>query len=203
MSSMEEICLPPAITSKRRLPIYDPKFFGANASFVHRRTKSNQTRIIKVESPCPKILSEEELKPILLFFSEFLQKILPPASFLSDGIFNERGRKCGLWKYFYYDKKLRHEGVYMNGNQEGVWNYFYPTGELCSSVPYKNGRIHGNLKGYYKNGKLAAEISYVSGKMSGNFNTYYKNGKTDIEGKVENDQPTGIFRKYSSTDNRN
>jgi len=54
-------------------------------------------------------------------------------------LYNEKGKKHGVWELYYGNGQLSFRGNYVNGKRHGVWESFWSNGELCYRKEYNMG----------------------------------------------------------------
>ena len=79
-------------------------------------------------------------------------------------LYNEKGKKHGVWEDYYYDGKLFSRGNYVNGKRHGLSEFYYNNGQLSYRRNYVNGKIHGVCESYYDNGQLDYRKEYNMGE---------------------------------------
>jgi antitoxin component YwqK of YwqJK toxin-antitoxin module len=91
-------------------------------------------------------------------------------------------------EYFeeFENESLIGKGFIKKGKKEGLWSYFYDTGELKKEVEYINGIEHGKYKFFGKNGSLLFIGFYVNGSFNGEACEYYENGQLKETGEYRN-----------------
>lgn len=152
-----------------------------------------------------------------LFFSSevFAQKI---------NQFNTNGKRTGIWRKYYSNKKIRYEGEFKDGKEIGTFKFYdasstkHPTAVKQFSivsdsafVSFYNSKGKLRSKGamigkkrvgkwvyfFVKTGKLLAEESYTDGKLDGVLKNYYPNGKVTEETHYKNGLKNGTSKKFA------
>jgi antitoxin component YwqK of YwqJK toxin-antitoxin module len=54
---------------------------------------------------------------------------------------DRKGRKQGLWEYYYPNGQLHIKGSYVSGEKDGIWEYYYSDGDLDFKVLFENGKF--------------------------------------------------------------
>lgn len=63
------------------------------------------------------------------------------------------------------------------GRKQGVWKYFYGGGQLAGIKTYKNGEEEGPFVEYYSNKKIEKKGTKEGGEIVGEYEEYFVNGK--------------------------
>lgn len=136
---------------------------------------------------------------------------------------DEKGRKTGVWKKYYNNRKIRYQGQFKEGKEVGTFKFYsrassyhpviiknYSSVSDSASVQFFN--IDGNLKSngymigknregkweyFFSNGKKLSEEFYANGKLDGVLKNYYNNGKLTEETYYKNGLKNGISKKYT------
>jgi antitoxin component YwqK of YwqJK toxin-antitoxin module len=88
---------------------------------------------------------------------------------LAEGIYDEEGRRQGLWK-FYVDAgtgELKETGKYKNNLRVGTWKYYFIDGEIEQIGDFANDKPEGTWRWYYPNKQLRLEENYEDGFEEG------------------------------------
>ena len=113
----------------------------------------------------------------------------------------KEGRKKG--GEFYYtgfspQGNITSEGLYdLKGGKEGVWKFYSTNGILTEQGEYRDNKVQGDNKTYYKNGNIKAITPYKNGVLSGYYVEYHKNGKMSSQGWYKNNNQHGEWRFYA------
>lgn len=143
---------------------------------------------------------------------------------LAEGIFDEQGRRQGLWKFYYDTGELKEVGKYRNNlkegtwkyyfrdgeieqigdfasdNPEGTWRWYYPNQQLRLAEEYEDGFEEGPAVEYDETGKVIARGNYVEGFKDGSWT--YEIGNIKETGKYYEGEKQGVWKKtYIDTDN--
>lgn len=86
---------------------------------------------------------------------------------LAEGIYDEQGRKQGLWKYFRLTGELKETGKYKNDKKIGIWKYFFLNGEIEQVGEYVMDLPEGVWRWYYESGDIRLEEEYIDGFEDG------------------------------------
>jgi len=95
---------------------------------------------------------------------------------ISEGIFDEQGRRKGSWIDFYTTGEIRARGSYANNRRSGTWTFLYRTGGIEQKGRLERGRYQGLWTWYYPNGNTWREESYFNGREDGIFVEYGRDG---------------------------
>lgn len=112
---------------------------------------------------------------------------------LAQGIFDEQGRKQGMWKYFYEDGTLKEEGKYRNNKKEGTWKYYFPDGTIEQIGDFNNDLPEGTWRWYYANKQLRLEEEYIDGYEEGPSIEYSDSGQVIAQGNYVEGFKDGIW----------
>lgn len=115
-------------------------------------------------------------------------------------VYDELGRKQGLWKYYSINKILVLEITFLNDIKHGpsIRHNSY-NGVIIEESNYFNGKRDGDYKRYNYAGSLIKEGQYENGKKSGTWVTYYSvNGEKRTEGDYKYGLMEGYWKYYSS-----
>ncbi|MGB0891385.1 MAG: toxin-antitoxin system YwqK family antitoxin [Flavobacteriaceae bacterium] len=134
------------------------------------------------------------------------------------------GKRHGIWKKFYNNKRIRYEGKFNHGKEVGVFKFYdvthsnFPTaikefssgsksayvkfytvkGKLRSEGKMIGRERSGKWKYYFPTGKIFSEEFYKNGKLDGEIKNYYSNGKlTSISNYIQG-KKNGAFKKFSN-----
>ena len=78
-------------------------------------------------------------------------------------LYDENGKKHGLWEYYHDNGQLSSKVNYENGKQHGLWEYYFDNGQLRYKANYLNGKPHGLWEDYWRNGQLHYRKEYDNG----------------------------------------
>ncbi len=109
-------------------------------------------------------------------------KVYDMGVLLSEGIYDNIGRKQGPWKYYHPTGELKKEGSYKNDEKVGVWKYYYLNGKIEQTGTYMRDLPDGSWVWYYDNGNTWREEEYFQGKEEGIFIEYNDTGKVISKG---------------------
>ncbi len=137
---------------------------------------------------------------------------------------DENGKRQGIWKKYYANKRIRYQGTFNHGKEAGVFKYysaaqsefpivvkdfgtsgstaqvsFYDNKGLLQSSGKMAGKARiGKWKFYHEDGKtIMSEENYLSGKLDGDYKTFYKSGKPTEVAYYRNGKLDSVYRKYS------
>lgn len=133
------------------------------------------------------------------------------------------GKKTGVWKKYYNNRKIRYQGQFKEGKELGTFKFYdrsssyhpviikkYSFVSDSASVAFFN--IDGRLKSrgtmigkkrvgkweyFFVNGKKLSEEFYVDNKLDGLLRNYYANGKVTEETYYKNGVKHGVSKKYT------
>ncbi len=110
---------------------------------------------------------------------------------VSEGTFNEKGNKDGVWKYYNTNGRLKEQQVLKDGVL-GDTSYFYESNGLLSlKLPYVDGKVNGQVM-VYDNGILTRTLPYKNDEFAtGEFIEYYPIGTVSIRYNVINGKGSG------------
>src|SRR5690606_34019882 len=80
------------------------------------------------------ILKEEKKKGGEFNFTGYS----PQGNITSEGLYDVKGGKKGLWKFFSNNGVLTSKGNYINNNVEGLYTNYFKNGNILSLAEYKN-----------------------------------------------------------------
>jgi antitoxin component YwqK of YwqJK toxin-antitoxin module len=69
-------------------------------------------------------------------------------------LYDEKGKRHGLWEEYYSNGQLSYKGNYVNGEEHGLWERYYFNGQLWYKGNYVNRKEHGYWEWYFDNGDL-------------------------------------------------
>lgn len=139
--------------------------------------------------------------------------------------FDANGKRHGVWKKYYSNKRVRYQGKFNHGKEVGVFKFYdvthsdFPTaikefssdsksayvkfytlkGKLRSEGKMIGREREGKWKYYFPTGKIFSEEFYKSGKLNGEVKNYYANGKLTSEVLYKNGFKNGISKKYANS----
>lgn len=103
---------------------------------------------------------------------------------LAEGIYDEQGRKQGLWKFYFLTGELKEQGRYKNDLKIGTWKYFFKNGEVEQIGEFVMDLPEGTWRWYYASGKIHLEEEYIDGFEDGMSTEYADStGEVIAEGK--------------------
>jgi len=76
-----------------------------------------------------------------------------------------------------YDSELTTEGHYKKGKREGLWKYYFTHDILQACGNYSNGKKEGQWIRYNYNGNITGKMIFTDGKEGETYETYYSSGK--------------------------
>lgn len=81
----------------------------------------------------------------------------------AEGAF-DRGKRTGVWIYFYASGKVRESGRFEDGMETGVWTQYYESGKKRGEGVYETGAREGLWQWWREDGSLWREAHYIHGK---------------------------------------
>ncbi len=118
------------------------------------------------------VLSENRKKGGEFYFTG----LSPEGKVLTEGLYDIKGGKKGVWKYYTRYGHLKDEGLYDENKLHGVYKTYYPHGQLESMSDYKNDTLQGYYAFYHKNGKLRKQGWYKDNNLHGELFSYNLGG---------------------------
>lgn len=134
------------------------------------------------------------------------------------------GKRHGVWKKYFSNKRIRYSGNFAHGKEVGTFKFYsaansdYPIvvkvfnktnnnadvtfysvdGKLQSKGLMNGKNREGNWKYYHDDGKtLMSEEGYKNGKLHGIYKTFYKTGKPTEVAHYLNGLLEGSYKKYA------
>ena len=138
--------------------------------------------------------------------------------------FDANGKRHGIWKKYYTNKRIRYQGKFNHGKEIGVFKYYSAANSEHPVVVKKfnednniaevsfysvNGVLQskGKMQGknrigkwlfFHEDGKtVMSEENYKHGKLDGEYKTFYKSGKPTEIAYYKNGLLDSVYRKYS------
>lgn len=145
----------------------------------------------------------------------------PGGNIKSTGIYNQNGKREGLWvfydevgnvkskenyadgklqgdQYYYYSNgNLSEHDVQANDQLEGLISTYYYGGAKKMEVAFKQGKRNGEEKSYYDNGNIKQILHYINGVMDGPSKSYYKSGGIKEIGQYVAGKADGPIKTYT------
>ena len=90
--------------------------------------------------------------------------------------YTSKGKKNGLWKWYFKNGDLKQIGTYKNEQKIGEWKIYYTKGQYHIQNYDDNGKKTGEWK-YYRKDKLHQIEHYKDGKADGVSKSFFDNGK--------------------------
>ncbi len=146
-------------------------------------------------------------------------------SFSQDNInkLDENGKRHGVWKKNYANKRIRYQGTFNHGKETGVFKYYsaaqseFPIvvkkfdvngvsqvelydnkGVLLSRGKMNGKKRIGKWEFFHEDGKTMMSVeNYKSGQLDGDYKTFYKSGKPTEVAYYKNGKLDSVYRKYS------
>lgn len=110
---------------------------------------------------------------------------------LAEGVYDELGRKQGIWKYYYEDGTLKATGRYINDRREDEWKYFFANGDLEQVGRYISDEPDGTWTWYFEDGELRKQQEFFEGLADGPYIEYNDSNKVIITGQYTDGQEDG------------
>jgi antitoxin component YwqK of YwqJK toxin-antitoxin module/Tfp pilus assembly protein PilF len=93
----------------------------------------------------------------------------------------EKGKKTGLWEFYYQNGVTKIKENFIQGKLEGLKYSYNRNGTLNTISNYVNNELNG-LYEAYDNGILISEFYFVNGSKNGPYTNYNHNGTINTEG---------------------
>jgi antitoxin component YwqK of YwqJK toxin-antitoxin module len=108
------------------------------------------------------------------------------------------GRRNGVMRKWYFNKKVKSEIPFVNDTISGiVKDYYEAPNYLKCETPYLHGLMKGVQKSYRADGKsISSEIEYSNGKKNGLTRQYYVDDKLQYEIPYFDNMKNGIEKMY-------
>jgi antitoxin component YwqK of YwqJK toxin-antitoxin module len=138
--------------------------------------------------------------------------------------FDTNGKRHGVWKKYYKNKRLRYTGNFVNGKEVGTFKYYSAANSdfpivvreynkdndiadvkfyAINGVLESKGRMQGKKRigkwiYFHENSKVVmSEENYIDGKLDGPYKTFYKSGKPTEVANYKNGLLHGSYLKYA------
>lgn len=118
------------------------------------------------------------------------KKILNQQTTFVDGVLE------GKFNCYYANKKLAHQGNYLNNKLDGISKTFYTDGKLYSIVTHKDHLKQGKEQFFFPNGAIEVEQNLVNGKKHGICKFYYENGTLRQLSHFKEGKEDSIYQYY-------
>lgn len=102
---------------------------------------------------------------------------------LAEGIYDEQGRRQGIWKYFRETGEVKETGRFKDDKRVGTWKYYFENGEVEQIGDFANDKPQGTWRWYYENKQLRLEEEYENGFEEGVSTEYSDSGSVIAVGK--------------------
>lgn len=116
---------------------------------------------------------------------------------LAEGLYDDRGRKQGEWKYYYPDGTLKAIGDYVDDMRMNQWKYFYEDSTLEQVGRYYYDVPDGTWRWYFEDGELRKEQEFRDGLENGNIIEYNDSNEVIVRGQFIDGLESGIW-EYTS-----
>lgn len=110
---------------------------------------------------------------------------------LAEGIYDDQGRKQGIWKYYYEDGTLKAIGKYINDRRDGEWKYYFEDGSLEQVGSYIYDEPDGIWRWYFSDGEMRKEQTFLEGLADGSYIEYNDSNQVIIQGQYVDGLKTG------------
>jgi antitoxin component YwqK of YwqJK toxin-antitoxin module/Tfp pilus assembly protein PilF len=124
-----------------------------------------------------------------VFFNDLYGKV-------SEGKFDENGKKTGNWKFYHSNGQLKELFNYNNGLPEGKCKGWYNNGNLSYEESYSNGKLNGKQTIYYYNEIVKSVLNYDEDNLEGEAKYYSYKGKLTTVAQYSNNKPNGLYKTY-------
>lgn len=94
----------------------------------------------------------------------------------TETIYNKRGEKHGLEKFYYPTGELWSRTNYFRDKKDQIEKIYYKSGTIMKIKPYNRGLLEGVEKSYWETGGLMDEVPYVNGLKHGTARYYNMDG---------------------------
>lgn len=138
--------------------------------------------------------------------------------------YDKEGKREGIWKKYYSNKRIRYQGQFKNGKEVGIFKFysiktsaypiaikkyqknsnvievsFFSEGGILQSKGKMIGKLREGKWIYYRNdGKtVITKEFYQEGKLEGKQKIFYKNGKLAKEQNYKQGKLHGSAKKYT------
>lgn len=108
------------------------------------------------------------------------------------------GKKEGIWKTYYLNKKLKSKGAYAEDKKEGLWVEYNENGVLENEVNYFMGKKEGLMKVYQRENILKARVNYKNGKEDGVGEYFDEQGQIELKVNYKNGKEDGALEHYKN-----
>ena len=92
------------------------------------------------------------------------------------GVYDVKGGKKGLWKFYNRNGALSEEGIYEDDQPVGTHTAYHSNGEISTISNYLNGELDGYYQYFHVNGQLSTQGWYKGGLQHGEWRYYYIDG---------------------------
>ncbi|NVK03452.1 MAG: hypothetical protein HWD92_01460 [Flavobacteriia bacterium] len=116
---------------------------------------------------------------------------------LAEGMYDDRGRRQGEWKYYYPDGTLKAIGDYADDLRMNQWKYYYEDSTLEQEGRYYYDAPDGTWRWYFENGELRKEQQFRDGLENGPVVEYNDSNEVIVRGQYIDGLESGIW-EYTS-----
>lgn len=96
----------------------------------------------------------------------------------------DKGKKSGMWEYYYPSGAVKSKEIYANGTESGFRQDFNRNGTLKMACNQTEGKMNGQYESY-NDGVLSQTQCYAEGSQNGPYQAFYSNGSISHEGFIE------------------
>ncbi|WP_339916103.1 tetratricopeptide repeat protein [Yeosuana marina] len=121
----------------------------------------------------------------------------PEGNIVSEGLYDIKGGKEGLWKFYSSNGVLNGTGNYSEDKLIGEYLNYYNNGEIESISNYKNDSLTGYYQEFHKNGQLKRQGWYKNNLAHGEWRSYYIDGTLQEVNFYHKSQLHGFQESYS------
>ena len=138
----------------------------------------------------------------------------------AEGLFNNEGKKEGVWKRYYTDGKLKEESSYKNdlyegklvffnqkgsktfegnlveGELTGLAKYYNYFGRLTHTLTFSKGDLNGEAIYYNSIETMSSKYAYKDDKIEGEYTSFFGDGAVEEKGQFKAGNRVGKFTTY-------
>lgn len=122
----------------------------------------------------------------------------PNSQVKEEGSFDDKGKKTGVWKTYFYNGTLSNEASYLNGQKEGTGIEFDRDGKKYYEYEYKGGN-YTMVRFFDKQGNIIKEFKEEKNVLKYTF--YTPEGLRFFDGALKNGKADGLWTTYFTTTN--
>ncbi len=98
----------------------------------------------------------------------------------SEGLYDLKGGKKGIWKFYSTNGSLTEQGKYLDNKIQGDYTSYYKNGDIRTITPHKNDTLSGYYVDYHKNEKISTQGWYKKNNQHGEWRSYSLDGTLSI-----------------------